>query len=245
MVLTVFFIGLSGCGGGSSGDGDTTQSQNQSQNKPPSANAGESQEALESTVVTLDGSASSDSDGSISSYSWEQVSNGSTTLAISNATSAEASVEIPWLANNVEFVFRLTVTDNDEESAQDEVVITGRPTPNVMVSDVSGNTATLNSAAEFSVQLASQPSLNVSIPLSSSDESEGVPEQSELTFTPENWQQAQTVFVRGTNENVQNGEQNYQIVLSATASLDSFYNAIDPEDVTIEGIVLVSPSGRL
>lgn len=207
-------------------------------NQPPSANAGESQEALESTVVTLDGSASFDSDGSISLYNWEQISNGAPVLTISNTTNANASVELPELANNVEFVFRLTVTDNDGETNQDEVVITGRPTPNVTVSDVYGNTATLNSAAEFSVQLVSQPSSNVSIPISSSDESEGVPEQSELIFTPENWRQAQTVVVRGMNENVQNGEQDFQIILESSTSSDSFYDGIDPSDVNLKGIEL-------
>ncbi|PMG29725.1 hypothetical protein BCU94_02945 [Shewanella sp. 10N.286.52.C2] len=207
-------------------------------NQPPSANAGEAQEALESTVVALDGSASSDADGTIGSYNWEQISNGAPVLTINNATEANASVELPELANNVEFTFRLTVTDNDGETSQDEVVITGRPTPSVTVSDVSGNTATLNSAAEFSVLLASQPSFNVSIPVSSSDESEGTPEQSELTFTPENWQQAQTVVVRGTNEDVQNDEQDYQIILGSAISSDLFYNGIDPTDVALKGIEL-------
>lgn len=207
-------------------------------NQPPSANAGESQEALESTVVTLDGSASFDSDGSISLYNWEQISNGAPVLTISNTTNANAIVELPELANNVEFVFRLTVTDNDGETSQDEVVITGRPTPGVTVSDVYGNTATLNSAAEFSVQLISQPSSNVSIPISSSDESEGVPEQSELIFTPENWQQAQTVVVRGMNDNVQNAEQDFQIILGSSTSSDSFYDGIDPSDVNLKGIEL-------
>lgn len=235
LVSAIILIGLSACGGGSSGDGDTNP---QSQNQPPSANAGGSQEVLESTVVTLDGSASSDSDGSISTYNWEQVSNGAPALAISNATDANASVVLPGLANNVEFAFRLTVTDNDGDTAQDEVVITGRPNPGVSVSDVSGNTATLNSAAEFSVQLVSQPSFNVSIPVSSSDDSEGVPEQSELTFTSENWQQAQTLVVRGTNENVQNGEQDYQIILGPATSSDSFYDGIDPNDVNLKGIEL-------
>jgi len=235
LASAIILIGLSACGGGSSGDGGTNP---QSQNQPPSANAGESQEALESTVVTLDGSASSDSDGSISSYNWEQISNGAPVLIISNATDANASVELPELANNVEFAFRLIVTDNDGDTAQDDAVVTGRPTPGVTVSDVSGNTAILNSAAEFSVQLVSQPSFNVSIPISSSDESEGAPEQSELTFTPENWQQAQTVVVRGTNENVQNGEQDYQIILGSAISSDLFHDGIDPTDVALKGIEL-------
>jgi uncharacterized protein YfaP (DUF2135 family) len=207
-------------------------------NQSPLANAGESQEVLEYNVVTLDGSASADSDGSISSYHWEQISNGAAILTMSNTTNVSVSFELPELTNNVEFAFRLTVTDDDGDTAQDDVLVTGRPTPGVAVSDVSGNTASLNSAAEFSVQLISQPSFNVSIPISSSDESEGIPQQSELTFTPENWQQAQTVVVRGTNENVQNGEQAFQIILGSATSSDVFYNGINPIDANLKGIVL-------
>ena len=209
-----------------------------SPNQPPSANAGESKEALESTIVILDGSESFDSDGSINSYSWEQINNGAPELTITNERTASASIELPVLANNVEFGFRLTVTDNDGDTAQDEVIITGRPTPGVIVGDVSGNTASLNAAAEFSVKLTSAPSSNVKIPISSSDEGEGASEQSELIFTPENWQQAQTVVVRGTNENASNGEQEYQIILGATTSFDSFYDGIEPNDVNLKGIEL-------
>ena len=235
MVTVIMASAVSACGGGSSSDeGSNTQPENQ----PPSANAGEIQEALESTSVTLDGSASSDSDGSVSSYNWEQVNNGAPIVTINDATSANASVDLPALANNVEFEFKLTVTDNDGDSAQDGVIVTGRPAPGAVVGDVSGNTTALNSAAEFLVQLESKPSFDVSIPLSSSDQSEGVPEQSELTFTPENWQEAQTVVVRGTNESVQNGEQDYQIVLGPANSSDSFYDGINPDDVTLKGLEL-------
>lgn len=207
-------------------------------NLPPSANAGESREALESTLVTLDGGASTDPDGSISSYHWVQISNGAPVVTINNATSNNASVELPALANDVEFEFRLTVTDNDGESAQDDVTITGRPKPQIAIGNVSGNTAALNAVAEFSVQLTSKPTFDVKIPLSSSDQSEGVTEQSELTFTPDNWQQAQVVVVRGANRNVQNGEQDYQIIVGAAVSSDPFYNGVKADDVNLKGIAL-------
>ncbi|AUC89682.1 hypothetical protein CW735_17095 [Alteromonas sp. MB-3u-76] len=207
-------------------------------NQSPSANAAAPQEALESTVVSLDGSASNDSDGSISAYNWEQINNGAPVAIIDDTEAASTSVELPELAGNVEFAFRLTVTDDNGGAGQDDVVIIGRPTPGISVSDVSGNTAALNAAAEFAVRLTSQPSANVSISVSSSDEAEGVPDQSELTFTPENWQQDQIVVARGTNESVQNGEQDYQIILGSAISSDEFYSGVDADDVDLKGIEL-------
>lgn len=66
-----------------------------------------------STGISLDGSLSSDADGTIAAYLWEQVSG--TSVSINNATSAVASFDAPDVAANMteELVFRLTVTDND------------------------------------------------------------------------------------------------------------------------------------
>ncbi|TWX72804.1 PKD domain-containing protein [Colwellia sp. C1TZA3] len=203
----------------------------------PTANAGEDQEALESTTVTLSGSGI-DSDGIISSYHWEQVNNGAPIVSIKNVADASTNVDLPELTQNIEFVFRLIVTDNDGESAQDEVVITGRPTPGITVGTVTGNTATVNATAEFSIQLSSRPTANITIPLNSSNESEAITEQSELIFTEDNWLQAQSVIVKGTNENVQNGEQNFQIILGTVTSSDIFYNGLNPDDVNLKGIEL-------
>ncbi len=87
-------------------------------NQPPVANAGVDQNATDSDgngsqVITLNGSASSDPDGSISSYVWKE---GSTQIA-SGATPA---VTLPVGAHTI----ILTVTDNDGAIATDTVVVT-------------------------------------------------------------------------------------------------------------------------
>lgn len=110
--------------------------------------------------------------------------------------------------------------------------------PGIAVGAVNGNTASLNAVAEFAVQLESAPAGEVTISVASSNEAEGKPDQSQLTFTSDNWFQPQTVVIRGTNPNVVNGEQNYQIVLGPAASSDPLYNGLDPEDVTLRGIEL-------
>jgi hypothetical protein len=208
-------------------------------NLPPVASAGDDQEVLEKTTAVLRGTYSFDADGTITAYHWQQIDTGAPIVAINNATSADAMVTLPDLwQDNIQFSFRLTVTDNDNASHQDDVNIIVRPTPGINVAYVAGNTATLNAAAEFSVHLESKPSSDVTIPVASSDESEGMPQQSQLVFTSDNWQLAQTLVVRGTNENVQNGAQNYQILLGAASSYDSLYNGLDPEDIALKGIEL-------
>ncbi|MCB8945021.1 MAG: putative Ig domain-containing protein [Ardenticatenaceae bacterium] len=112
------------------------------------------------------------------------------------------------------------------------------PPAGVVISKISGHTASVNAAAMFSVALESQPTSDVMIPISSSNPNEGEVEQSEIIFTPDNWFVPQTVVVRGTNANVANGEQNYQIILGSANSSDSRYAGFDPDDVTLRGIEL-------
>ncbi|GAC13861.1 PKD domain-containing protein [Aliiglaciecola lipolytica] len=207
-------------------------------NTPPVAKAGEDAQAEVGETVALDGSASSDLNGTISSYQWTQVNNGSVMLPISDSDTATATIKIPELSENTEFEFSLTVTDNDGASASDSIIILGRPAPFIEVGKVIGNTANVNSLAQFSVTVGSQPISNLTINVTSSDPSEGMPEESSLTFTPDNWEVPQTVNVYGQNPNVVDGEQNYQIILSEVTSSDPFYNGLNPNDVTLKGIEL-------
>lgn len=82
------------------------------QNSTPNAHAGTNQTVLlPGGTVSLNGTASSDVDGTIVSYAWTQVSG--PTVVISNANMATATVVIPSQANATSYVFNLQVTDND------------------------------------------------------------------------------------------------------------------------------------
>ena len=93
-------------------------------NKAPTSNAGADQSVAEGTTgVTLDGSGSSDSDGTIEKYAWTlTTSNDDVTL--SGEDTATASFTAPDVDADTELVFRLTVTDNDGATATDDVTIT-------------------------------------------------------------------------------------------------------------------------
>ena len=83
-------------------------------NTAPVANAGADQSVVEDEIASLDGSASSDSDGTITAWLWKE---GSTTLSTSQSFSKnDFSVGVHTIT--------LEVTDNDGASDSDTVVIT-------------------------------------------------------------------------------------------------------------------------
>ncbi|MDH5692641.1 MAG: S8 family serine peptidase [Gammaproteobacteria bacterium] len=85
----------------------------------PFANAGPDQTVNPGATVNLTGSSSSDPGGSISAYSWSQLSGPSVTL--SGATTATPSFTAPSTAGIL--IFQLAVTDNSSNTATDQVVI--------------------------------------------------------------------------------------------------------------------------
>lgn len=78
-------------------------------NQPPTANAGAPQNVAKGAKVTLDGSSSSDSDGTIASYAWTQTA-GIPVVTLANATTARPSFTAPAVATTL--TFQLTVTDD-------------------------------------------------------------------------------------------------------------------------------------
>lgn len=103
--LSVFI--LIGCGGGS----DTTTPLDTASNSPPVASAGSNQSVNENTAVTLDANASSDSDGTVSSYQWSQTAG--TAVALSASDVAMPTFTTPALNASETLTFQVTVTDND------------------------------------------------------------------------------------------------------------------------------------
>ena len=111
-------------------------------NQAPVANAGNNITiTLPTSTATLNGTGSSDADGTIGSYQWTQVS-GPNTATIGNATQASAA-----LSGLIEgsYSFRLTVRDNDVATDTDDVTVTVNPAPAVNQAPVAnaGNNITI------------------------------------------------------------------------------------------------------
>ena len=107
MLALLLQLLLAACGGG---DGSTSSATMPAGNAAPIARAGIAQTVTSGSAVTLDGSASSDTDGSISAYAWTQVAGAAVTL--SNATTAQPGFVAPQVAAATVLSFSLVVTDN-------------------------------------------------------------------------------------------------------------------------------------
>jgi fibronectin type 3 domain-containing protein len=91
-------------------------------NQPPSANAGLDQSVNEETVVTLNGSNSSDPDGFALSYEWTQISG--TSVVLSNPYAAQPTFRAPSVGSDGEtLTFQLTVTDSGDLIARDSCIV--------------------------------------------------------------------------------------------------------------------------
>jgi hypothetical protein len=91
-------------------------------NQPPSANAGPDQSVNEGVLVTLNGSKSSDPDGSALSYDWVQTSG--TTVVLSSLSAAQPTFRAPQVSQAGEtLTFQLTVTDSGDLQARDSCIV--------------------------------------------------------------------------------------------------------------------------
>src|SRR5439155_334444 len=114
------------------------------------------------------------------------------------------------------------VTNTDDDTAG----ITVNPTSGLTTTE-GGGTAT------FTVALTSQPTANVTMGLSSSDLTEGTVAPASLTFTPGNWNTAQTVTVTGVDDCGVDGPVAYTSVTAAATSTEGVYNGFKPADVAV------------
>ena len=146
--LLVLLCNLVACGGG----GDDNTSNSLQVNKAPSVNAGDDQTAVEGSEVSLKGEAS-DSDGSIASYEWLQLSSDDI-VTINNSDKAKASFDAPDVEEEVEITFQLTVTDDDGAQGIDSTIIKIQPTPpiNTPPSVNAGDDQTVVEGSEVSLE---------------------------------------------------------------------------------------------
>jgi hypothetical protein len=114
--------------------------------------------------------------------------------------------------------------------------------PGITVDPVAGLTTTeAGGTAVFTVRLNSQPTAEVTIGLSSSDQSEGTVSPASLTFTPANALVPQTVTVRGVADELADGDIAYTIVTAPAVSSDPLYQGRNSADVSLTNLN-VSPT---
>lgn len=127
----------------------------------------------------------------------------------------------------------------------DDLSVTNRDvkTGSFDITSISSNTDESGLTATFKVKLLSQPAAEVTIPVSSSDPSEGTVDPPNLTFTSANWNQYKTVTVIGVNDNLADGNQSFSIILGLTASNDDNFNGLNLNPVEVTNVDLIDPFG--
>jgi len=117
--ISHFALNDAASGGGSGGGGNGGGAQNLA----PIANAGSDQLVGSRQLVTLDGSLSTDSDGSIVAFEWRQTAGKSVSLINANNVSAQFTSPRLRRGESITLVFELKVTDNQGASSSDQVSI--------------------------------------------------------------------------------------------------------------------------
>ncbi|NJS13118.1 MAG: hypothetical protein HC789_23475, partial [Microcoleus sp. CSU_2_2] len=118
-----------------------------------------------------------------------------------------------------------------------------RDFPQIIVGPTSGLTTTEAGGTDnFSVVLTRKPIADVVIPVRSDNTAEGTVSVSTLTFTPDNWDIAQTVTIEGVNDNQSDGDRPYNIILDRAVSdrnpgsFGDDYAGIDLADISVTNL---------
>ncbi len=114
------------------------------------------------------------------------------------------------------------------------------------------STSESGAKGSFSVVLTSPPSARVTIPLRSSDTTEGSVRPASLTFTPNSWNVPQVVTVSGVDDSISDGAIPYVIVTGPATSADPVFNGMDGDDVQVTNFdndfapfAAIQPTGSL
>ncbi|NNJ10415.1 hypothetical protein EKD04_008760 [Chloroflexales bacterium ZM16-3] len=112
-------------------------------------------------------------------------------------------------------IYTLTINDDDLPGV-------------ALLNNLSWTTSEAGASVTFQLQLKSQPTANVTIPLSSSNLAEGKVSPASLTFTPANWNVPRTVTVTGVDDFVDDGDIVYSVTIGQSTSADPFYSGAVP-----------------
>ncbi|GAA6171987.1 hypothetical protein NBRC116592_16570 [Colwellia sp. KU-HH00111] len=234
-VAALLLSTLTACGG--SGSNSVSDS---SKNQAPVANAGIDQNVVTTSVVILDASASSDSDGDTLSYSWSLTSLPENSGA-SLTNSTEAS---PTFTTDIDgsYVAQLIVNDGTENSVADTVTIVATTPNSVPVAEagtdqnvVTTTIVTLDASASsdsdgdtlsYSWSLTSLPENSIA---SLSDSSSAVP-----TFTVD--LDGKYVAQLVVNDGTENSVADTVIILAETANSIPVANAGNDQNQSIHNV---------
>ncbi len=148
-------------------------------------------------------------------------------------TAVDDDVEEGTVSSTITHVASSTDIYYDEIDIDDVLVyVEDNDIAGFTVSAISGNTTEAGATATFTVVLLSEPIATVSTTITSNDITEGSVSTNEIVFTPLNWDTPQTITVTGVDDDIDDGNIGYTILLSIASSTDENYQ-INPADVAV------------
>ena len=120
----------------------------------------------------------------------------------------------------------------------DNKTITGTNTDNDTASVLIDNSTTKNvseflNSAYILVTLATIPSSNVILPVSSDNTTQGTVSPAALVITPSNWNTPNTVTVTGVDDDINDGTSFFNIKFANSISTDSKYDNVTPDKPSV------------
>lgn len=105
--------------------------------------------------------------------------------------------------------------------------------PAITVGTEKDDSSEAGGAAEMFVLLESEPAADVTIPVSSSDTTEGEVSTESLVFNAVNWDTPQTITVEGQDDFIADGDVEYSVQFEPAISEDADYNGLQAEAVSL------------
>ncbi|MBQ9393977.1 MAG: hypothetical protein IJU23_00435, partial [Proteobacteria bacterium] len=141
------------------------------------------------------------------------------------------------------YTIKVTTTSEDKDFdalVAESAVLTNLDTtkPGFVVSETSLMTYEDQTAepAKFTVALISQPAADVTVKIHSSKEEEGTVSPTSLTFTKDNWNEPQTVTVKGVDDEIDDGNVNYSVYFEPAESEDKAYQDVQAPPVNVTNV---------
>ncbi|PRY96370.1 gliding motility-associated-like protein [Marinilabilia salmonicolor] len=168
---------------------------------------------------------------SASDYSGEQaqivIPSGNLSQSISiagvNDLTAEGDETIVVTISSVENALENGIQEVSATILDDDV-------PGIRPTIFDANTITSENGLSdsFTIQLNTQPSSNVVVEITGLDNSEGALSTTEITFTPQNWNEAQLITITGVDDNEVDGNITYTLTLTVDdTQSDAAYHGIE------------------
>ena len=127
-------------------------------------------------------------------------------------------------------------TDSDGKAFESKVMLQNRDNDiaGMVVSPLDGlQTSEKGTQAYFTVNLTARPEADVMIPVVSDAPGEGVPDVSEIVFTPDEWNSSKVVTVTGISDGMMDGDTEYHIIVGESRSEDLHFVSLGKQIVTI------------